>query len=478
MLRQKARAVAGGLLVGDLALTVLSLYLAYALRDRVLRSLWPAQFAGSLYPFSHYVPLLAAILPIWAASFWAAGFYRSRRTLPLGAEIWGAARAVFLATATLALAVYALQRTDVSRPFLFLFAVMDFALIAAEKVMIRAAARSARARGFNFRTVVLAGTGPKALSLANFLTAHPYWGFRVLGYLDDGSAGEISRDGRWRRLGGLADLGDLLAREVVDEVIFIIERGRLEDFEEAMLVAERHGVRSHVALDVFPHVIARPVLEELDGVSLLTFSTAPSNPVLLAVKRATDLVFSAVLLVLTLPLQLAAAAAIRFSTRGPVLFRQRRCGLNGRAFTLLKFRTMIAGAEERLAEVSHLNVMSGPVFKAANDPRLTGVGKLLRRFSIDELPQLWNVLRGDMSLVGPRPPIPEEVARYEDWQRRRLSMKPGLTCLWQISGRNEIPDFDRWMALDLKYIDTWSPLLDLKILALTVPAVITGRGAR
>jgi len=161
-----------------------------------------------------------------------------------------------------------------------------------------------------------------------------------------------------------------------------------------------------------------------------------------------------------------------------VLFRQKRCGLNGRPFTLLKFRTMVAGAEERLSELSHLNEMSGPVFKIARDPRLTPAGKLLRRFSIDELPQLWNVLKGDMSLVGPRPPLPEEVARYEPWQRRRLSMKPGLTCLWQISGRNEIPDFDRWMALDLKYIDTWTPFLDLKILMLTVPIVLTGRGAR
>src|SRR5206468_4337076 len=162
---------------------------------------------------------------------------------------------------------------------------------------------------------------------------------------------------------------------------------------------------------------------------------------------------------------------------GPSFFRQVRCGLNGRHFTLVKFRTMEAGAEERRSEIAHLNEMSGPVFKAARDPRRTLVGRLLRRLSIDELPQLWNVIVGDMSLVGPRPPLPEEVFRYEPWQRRRLSMKPGLTCLWQVSGRSEL-DFDRWMALDLKYIDTWSPLLDLKILLKTVPAVLSGRGAR
>jgi exopolysaccharide biosynthesis polyprenyl glycosylphosphotransferase len=339
-------------------------------------------------------------------------------------------------------------------------------------------AQSARARGYNFRTVVLTGTGPRALALAQFLEAHPHWGFRVIGYLDDGAGGAITRDGRWKKLGAVSDLAALLAREVIDEVIFIVERGKLEEFEEAMLVAEQHGVRSHVALDLFPHVIARPVLEELDGVPLLTFTTVPSNPVLLAGKRLIDVLISVVLIVATLPLQLLAAAAIKLTTRGPALFRQTRCGLNARPFRLVKFRTMIDGAEERLSEVSHLNEMSGPVFKSARDPRLTIVGKILRRFSIDELPQLWNVLRGDMSLVGPRPPLPEEVARYEAWQRRRLSMKPGLTCLWQISGRNEIPDFDRWMALDLKYIDTWTPLLDFKILMLTVPIVLTGKGAR
>jgi exopolysaccharide biosynthesis polyprenyl glycosylphosphotransferase len=224
-------------------------------------------------------------------------------------------------------------------------------------------------------------------------------------------------------------------------------------------------------------VLARPVLEELDGVPLLTFTTIPSNPMQLIVKRAIDLGLALFLTLLTLPIQLLAALAIRLTSRGPIFFRQVRCGLNGRHFTLLKFRTMQAGAEGLLPEIAHLNQMSGPVFKAAQDPRLTWVGRVLRRLSIDELPQLWNVVVGDMSLVGPRPPLPDEVSRYEPWQRRRLSMAPGLTCLWQVSGRSEL-DFDRWMELDLKYIDTWSPILDLKILLKTVPAVLSGKGAR
>jgi lipopolysaccharide/colanic/teichoic acid biosynthesis glycosyltransferase len=189
-----------------------------------------------------------------------------------------------------------------------------------------------------------------------------------------------------------------------------------------------------------------------------------------------DVALSAVMLLIALPVLVTVAIAIRLGEGGAVLFRQRRCGLNGRVFTLYKFRTMIEGAEERLEEVAHLNEMNGPVFKSSRDPRITWLGRWLRRFSLDELPQLWNVLKGDMSLVGPRPPIPEEVARYERWQRRRLAMKPGLTCLWQIRGRNEI-DFEEWMKLDLEYIDNWSPWLDLKILARTLPVVLTGRGA-
>jgi lipopolysaccharide/colanic/teichoic acid biosynthesis glycosyltransferase len=182
------------------------------------------------------------------------------------------------------------------------------------------------------------------------------------------------------------------------------------------------------------------------------------------------------LLLIGAPIVGLVALLIRLTTGGKIIFRQTRCGLNGRSFTLYKFRTMVEDAEERRRELMHLNEMKGPVFKLRRDPRVTQVGKFLRKFSLDEIPQLWNVIRGDMSLVGPRPPIPEEVAQYQRWQRRRLAMKPGLTCLWQISGRNEI-DFDQWMRLDLEYIDNWSPSLDLKILLKTIPVVLTGKGA-
>lgn len=477
MLKQKARVVAVGVLGGDLALTALSLPVAYALRERLLPALFPRFVPAALPPFTEYVALLSLILPLWGLLLYGAGFYRSHRTLPLGEEIWAAIKVAFGGTATLAVLVFGLKLEFVSRWFLVVFGVVNFLFLASEKVGLRLLSRAVRSRGFNFRTVLLVGTGKKATQLGEFLEAHPYWGFRVIGYLDDDNGGEIRRANRWECLGKTTDLEAVLMREVVDELIFVIEKGRLGEYERALLAAERHGVRAHVSLDIFPHVFARPVLEEMDGVPLLTFTTTPTNPLQLVAKRAADLAISFVLFVLTLPIQIAAAIAIKLSSPGPVFFRQVRCGLNGRHFTLVKFRTMHTGAQERLAEISHLNEMTGPVFKVSNDPRLTKIGRILRRLSIDELPQFGSVLLGDMSLVGPRPPLPEEVAHYEPWQRRRLSMKPGLTCLWQISGRSEV-DFDRWMELDLKYIDTWSPMLDVKILLKTVPAVLSGRGAR
>jgi len=196
------------------------------------------------------------------------------------------------------------------------------------------------------------------------------------------------------------------------------------------------------------------------------------------VRRILDVILAGLILVVFGPLvMLPVAIVIKLTSSGPVLFRQRRCGLNGRQFIMYKFRSMVNNAEQLRVELEGLNEMDGPVFKSSRDPRITTVGKIIRRFSIDELPQVFNVLRGDMSLVGPRPPLPSEVARYERWQRRRLSMKPGMTCLWQISGRNEV-SFDDWMKLDLTYIDNWSLLLDLKILLKTVPVVLLGRGAK
>jgi exopolysaccharide biosynthesis polyprenyl glycosylphosphotransferase len=311
------------------------------------------------------------------------------------------------------------------------------------------------------------------------IVEHKYWGYKILGFVTDGH--RLSNGwARYRIFGTVPDLKKILEdREIaepIDEIVFAVTRKKLDEMKQIFLMCEELGIRTRVAMNFFQNRVARIEIEELDGIPFLTFTTTPSDESQLALKRLLDIAVSVVVLGISLPIVFLAAIAIKLTSPGSVVFKQERIGLNGRIFTLYKFRTMIEDAHERRGEVTHLNTMSGPVFKAMDDPRITSVGRFLRKFSLDELPQLWNVFKGDMSLVGPRPPIPEEVASYHRWHRRRLSMKPGLTCLWQISGRNNI-DFDHWMKLDLQYIDNWSPSLDLKILLRTIPAVLSGRGA-
>jgi exopolysaccharide biosynthesis polyprenyl glycosylphosphotransferase len=231
-------------------------------------------------------------------------------------------------------------------------------------------------------------------------------------------------------------------------------------------------------MEFLPRSVSRLSFDQLgDEFPLVTFSRAPGAEVRLAVRRVADVVLAAALLVLLSPLLIVIAVGVKLASPGPVLFRQVRCGLHGRRFTFLKFRTMRIDAERLKPLLEPFNEMDGPAFKMTNDPRVFPFGGFLRRTSLDELPQLWNILRGDMSFVGPRPSVVEEVNQYEPWQRRRLSMKPGLTCLWQISGRNELT-FEEWMRLDLEYIDNWSLWLDIKIAFKTIPAVLLGRGAK
>jgi len=267
-----------------------------------------------------------------------------------------------------------------------------------------------------------------------------------------------------------------LRQHVVDEIIFAVGSESLANLEEAFLLCDEEGVRTRVAVDFFPHVNSTVSLDRFGATPLLTFSAAPVDEIRLLVKRGTDVLIAAAGLIVLAPWMAIIAAVVRLTSPGPAIFRQVRCGLNGRQFLFYKFRSMCHDAEARKAAVAHLNTRAGVAFKIPDDPRLTPVGRYLRKFSIVEWPQLWNVLRGDMSLVGPRPAIPSEVDRYQRWQRRRLRMRPGLTCLWAISGRDEV-DFETWMKMDMQYIDNWSLALDWKILLRTIPRVLTGRGA-
>ena len=479
MLKQKARLIARIVYLVDLVLTSAAFFAAFFIRDLVLPLMAPQRFPTGLFPLSDYLKVYPLVLIIWSVLLFTYHSYHSHRTIPVTKEAMTTVRVVFVGNVLLATIAYLAQLRQLSRAWFVLFAGLSALFLVVEKLALRVIARYVRSKGLNYRTLLIVGTGRRATDLARMIEEHKYWGYKILGFVSDGH--HLSNGwARYRVFGSVPDLRRVLENwkltDPIDEIVFAVTRKKLDEMKQIFLMCEELGIRTRVAMNFFQNRVARIEIEELDGIPFLTFTTTPSNETQLALKRLLDIAVSAALLGLATPIITLVALMIKFTSPGSVFFKQKRIGLNGRMFTLYKFRTMIEDAHERRGEVEHLNEMSGPVFKSKADPRVTPVGRILRKFSLDELPQLWNVLRGDMSLVGPRPPIPEEVESYHRWHRRRLSMKPGLTCLWQISGRNNV-DFDRWMQMDLQYIDNWSPSLDLKILLRTIPAVLSGRGA-
>lgn len=368
-------------------------------------------------------------------------------------------------------------RLDLSRFFLVLFSVYAWVLLLTFRLLAGRLVGVIRREFAAPRYVMVVGTGGRALALARGIEASADFGIRLHGFLaEDPLAQAQMKLSAAYEVYPLRDLAAILQKHVVDDIIFAVESERLAELEEIFLLCDEEGVRTHVAVDFFPHVNSTISLDRFGDTPLLTFSAAPYDEVRLLAKRVIDIVIATLGLLLLSPFMVLIALLIRLTSPGPAIFRQVRCGLNGRRFLFYKFRSMCQNAEQMQAAIAHLNTRDGAVFKIPRDPRLTPVGRYLRKFSIDEWPQLWNVLRGDMSLVGPRPAIPSEVDRYQRWQRRRLRMRPGLTCLWAVAGRDNV-DFETWMKMDMQYIDNWSLALDWKILLRTIPHVLTGRGA-
>lgn len=320
--------------------------------------------------------------------------------------------------------------------------------------------------------VVLVGCGPLARETAKDLNRHA----RVLGAFSLETE-PVRPDLGVPHLGEVKDLGAFLEANPVDEVYLATAvQPHHAQLQSAIALCERLGMPFAVPAHVFRLQRALPRQGKHIADGYLHYHNTNSHPVKDALKRGKDIVLSGAALVALSPLLLTVAAIIKLTSKGPVFFKQLRVGLRGRPFHMYKFRSMVVDAEKQLATLMDKNEQTGPVFKMKNDPRITPIGRFIRRYSIDELPQLLNVLKGEMSIVGPRPPVPSEVAKYEPWQRRRLSVRPGLTCFWQVQGRNSI-GFNEWMMLDLQYVDQWSVAKDFELIGRTVPAVVTGRGA-
>lgn len=417
--------------------------------------------------------LLLAVLCYWGTALWF-GDYDSFDGAPRGEVMRRTLRQAAVAPVLLVLAQFVL-RLDLSRLFLAIFATMAGAGLSALRWNAGPVLGWYRRRFAGEHFLWIVGTGDSALRVAKLVEDAEGYGLRLSGFLEAAPAVEAIEMRQEYPVRPLGELPELLRRHVIDEVLFAVPSERLAEMEETFLLCDEEGVRSRVAVDFFPHVHSEVYLDRLGAAPMLTFSGAPHDEIRLLLKRAIDVALAAVSLLAVSPIMAVVAVLVKATSRGPVFFQQTRCGLNGRTFTLYKFRSMVADAEARKAELAHRNERQ-LVFKIKDDPRLTGVGKWLRKFSIDEWPQLWNVLRGDMSLVGPRPAIPEEVEQYKRWQRRRLRMRPGLTCLWVVEGRDAV-DFQRWMELDMEYIDNWSLALDWKIMLRTIPQVVIGKGA-
>lgn len=368
-------------------------------------------------------------------------------------------------------------RFDLSRFFLILFAAYAWSALLIFRLTAGRVVGVIRREFAAPHYVMVVGTGERALRIARALEHSSEYGIRLRGFFDEQpeSSGSELMLGSVYPVSPMSALPSILRRHVVDEIIFAVGSERLSELEEVFLLCDEEGVRTRVAVDFFPHVNSTVSLDRFEGTPLLTFSAAPYDEIRLLAKRMIDVAIAVAGLIVLSPFMVLLVILIRLTSPGPAIFRQERCGLNGRRFLFYKFRSMCVNAEELKDGLTHLSTRE-TAFKIPQDPRLTGIGRYLRKFSIDEWPQLWNVLRGDMSLVGPRPAVPSEVDQYKRWQRRRLRMRPGLTCLWAVSGRDNV-DFETWMKLDMQYIDNWSLALDWKILLRTIPRVLTGHGA-
>jgi exopolysaccharide biosynthesis polyprenyl glycosylphosphotransferase len=366
---------------------------------------------------------------------------------------------------------------DLPRTIFIVFLVVSLLLFIAEKSFLFYVAAVIRRKGKNRKRVLLIGTGTRASNFINVVNNNFHWGLDIVGLL----TGEYENIGKEilgvKVLDHYNNIQHILKTVNPEEIIITISTKRFDQIIDVLEICEREGVAVRLNSDFFGHITKNVTVDNVFGLSIISFNMVRQSELDLFIKRIIDITGSLIAIALFSPLMIVAAIGIWISDGKPILYNWNVIGMNKKEFKSWKFRTMVKDADKFKKDLMDKNEMEGPVFKIKDDPRIISFGRWLRKWSIDETPQLFSVLKGDMSLVGPRPAGPHELERYESWHRRKLSIKPGITCLWQINGRNLISNFDDWVKLDLEYIDNWSLLLDFKILLKTIPSILLGRGA-
>lgn len=470
MLKEKRGAFNYLFRLADICILIAAFAVAYYVRFEIA----PSRF--DLMPLEFQL-FLFAYLGTWVVSSKGFKLYVSKRFSSIFQEAWGVIKTIGVCFMIASVPAFFIRQHPISRLFLSLFLVFQAAGLITFRYGIRKVLRFIRLKGYDSRQVLIVGRNKRSDLITQRILAAPEYGIRILGCIDALSTAEESRFANYRMLGSIDQFEHILRNNVIDEVLVTLPiKSFYSEIEKILSICENMGIEVKLPTDFFSKRIAKSSVCNYYDYECIYFFTSPKMSIQLFTKRVFDVILSALGLISLLPLFAIVAVLIKATSEGPIFFVQPRIGYNGRLFSCIKFRTMVKDAPQLKKSLEHCNEISGPVFKIRNDPRITKVGYILRRSSIDELPQLINVLKGEMSLVGPRPPIPDEVQCYRIEDRRRLSMRPGLTCLWQVSGRNNVP-FDKWMELDRTYIDQWSLWLDFKILIKTIFIVVKGEGA-
>jgi len=466
MLKQKEQFVDNIFAAISVVLSVICLFIAYYVRQH--RLVLPIS-SGNEYNI-----LIAVLIPTWFLLLRYSGFSRLDRVRSYAVIFFELCIVIATGLALLFLFIFSLKLDDISRIVVFVFGIVNLTVLYFFKIAVLSALKRFRRKGFNTKNIMIIAD-ENSDEIIDKIIHNTFWGYIIKVIITDSEKIIDQYINSYPVLPSNTNIDKFLEIETIDEVIYCRQEFSHREIKRLIYSCQEIGVTFCLQSQLHSMIAAKSYMSYFGEIPFFTFSKTPTNYFALKTKTIFDFFFALFVILITSPILIVIALIIKLTSKGPIVFKQKRVGLRGRHFNAFKFRTMVQNAEELKEKLLQQNEQQGPVFKIKNDPRVTKIGRFLRKTSLDEFPQFFNVLFGDMSIVGPRPPIPKEVEQYERWQLRRLSMKPGITCIWQVSGRNNIP-FDEWMKLDLQYIDSWSLKLDFILILKTVRVMLTGDG--